>query len=177
MSLIITVMISCFLGGCFFDNIYKKIDFFSKSVLNESYVPNLPKIHYQKAERKYSRFYRYKTTEEDFNAYVSAVYEYLCSLDFKYFGYRGNEIGDFFGAAPKYEFCNGTELSDFKYTEQKAGTSCSRFFVWNPYLKTLAPAFLSATIHLAAAVAKLILAEFPLKKVLKILYGRFGDIA
>ena len=126
-SLIMIVVISFSLSACYTD-----IVFFSKSVLEENLVPDLPRIKSVFAYKENKRLYRFKTTEDEFNNYVSSVYEYLYSLNFKYFGYRGEEISSFFGGAPTYEFYLGSELSDFKYTEDRGGHKLENcyVFVW-----------------------------------------------
>ena len=128
-SLVMAFILSCSLCACNKDG---SETFFSKSVLEDNLVPDLPKIECEKAEREYSKVYRFKTTEENFNNYVSSVYEYLCSLNFGYLGYRGKEISSFFGGAPTYEFFIGSELSDFKYTEDRSGHKLENcyVFVW-----------------------------------------------
>ena len=128
-TLIMTAIISSSLCAC---NNDKAESFFSKSVLEDNLVPDLPRIECEKAEREYSKVYRFKTTEENFTEYVSSVYEYLCSLNFEYLGYRGKEISSFFGGAPTYEFFIGSELSDFKYTEDRSGHKLENcyVFVW-----------------------------------------------
>ena len=126
-SLVMTIIISCSLCAC-----NKDRNFFSKSVLEDNLVPDLPRIKCEMAEREYSKVYRFKTTEENFNNYVSSVYAYLCSLNFEYFGYRGKELSSFFGASPTYEFHIGSELSDYKYIEDRAGHKLENcyVFVW-----------------------------------------------
>ena len=91
--------------------------FFSKEVLQDNLVPDLPKISYNKAKQKYKKMYYYHTTEDEFNSYVAKVYEYLKSLDFEYLGTRGEVITTAFGGCPTYEFVLGNELSDFLYAE------------------------------------------------------------
>lgn len=135
-SLIMTAIISCTLCAC--DN---GKHFFSSAVLKDNLVPDLPRIKCEKAERKYSKVYYFKTTEEAFNNYVVNVYDYLSSLNFEYFGYRGKEISNFFGGAPEYEFYIGSELSDFKYTEDRSGHKLENcyVFVWANEIRTEAP--------------------------------------
>ena len=130
-ALIVIALLSCSLGAC---KLLKKPNetFFSQSVLTKCGIPDLPQINYEKAAKKYNKLYRYQTTEEDFNEYVATVYEYLRSLNFNYFGYRGKEIESLFGALPIYEFFIGTKLSDFKYTEDRFGNPLKNryVFVW-----------------------------------------------
>ncbi len=106
--------------------------FFSKKILQDNLVPDLPQITYSEAKKEYDNFYRYKTTQEEFNAYVTEVYEYLKSLDFVYFGTRGEELSNFFGGAPTYAFEEASELSDFKYTTDRYGKELENcyVFVW-----------------------------------------------
>lgn len=128
-ALVMIAIIPCSLCACTNDS---GKYFFSKSVLEDNLVPDLPKIACEKAEKEYSKVYRFKTMEENFNNYVSSVYEYLCSLNFEYFGYRGEELSSFFGGSPTYEFFIGSELSDFKYTENRHGSKLENcyVFVW-----------------------------------------------
>lgn len=137
-SLITIAIISCSLCACNKDN---DKNFFSKSVLADNLVPDLPRIKCEKAEKEYSKVYRFKTTEEAFNDYVVNVYDYLSSLNFEYFGYRGKEISNFFGGAPEYEFYFGSELSEFKYTEDRSGHKLENcyVFVWANEIRTEAP--------------------------------------
>ncbi|MCH5180283.1 MAG: hypothetical protein J1F32_03650 [Erysipelotrichales bacterium] len=129
----LVIVMSLILSSCGNNSKY----FFSKSVLEDNLVPDLPRINSTKVEKENSKTYRFHTTEEEFTDYVSSVYEYLCSLNFKYFGYRGDELLNFFGGAPVYEFHYGSELADFKLTNNKGHElDNSYLFVWSNELDT-----------------------------------------
>lgn len=98
--------------------------FFSKELLQDNLVPDLPKISYDKAKQRYKKMYYYHTTEDEFNSYAAKVYEYLKSLNFEYLGTRGEVLDTFFGGCPTYEFITGNELTDFLYSEN------TYVFVW-----------------------------------------------
>lgn len=126
-SLFLSVVFMCGLCACSINSA-----FFSKKILKENLVPDLPEITFSKAKKEDNKYYYYKATEEDFNLYVKDVYGYLKSLDFKYFGTRGEELSNFFGGAPTYAFIDGSELSDFKYTVDRDGNKLENcyVFVW-----------------------------------------------
>ena len=130
-SILIVVACVCCLCSCSRSR-NKDKDYFSQSVLQKALVPDLPKISYTKSEKLYSKMYKFQSTEEDFNSYVAEVYTYLTSLEFEYFGYRGEELNSLFGASPTYAFYESTELSDFKYTVDRAGNELENcyVFVW-----------------------------------------------
>jgi hypothetical protein len=108
---LIAVMV-CSLCACLNDGA-----FFSKKILQENFVPDLPKINCMRAEKQESKIYYVQTTEQAFHAYAKQVYEYLHSLDFEYLGTRGEKVSDFFGGMPTYAFLAGNEISDFLCSE------------------------------------------------------------
>ena len=91
--------------------------FFSKKILQDNFIPDLPKITCSKAKKSENKIYYFQTTEEEFHSYAEKVYGYLNSLDFKYLGTRGEKISNFFGGMPTYAFIAGNETSDFLYSE------------------------------------------------------------
>lgn len=102
--------------------------FFSQDTLRDNLISDLPKIPCKKAESSNGKFYDVETTEKQFNEYVVAVYSYLKTLNFKYLGFRGNEISG--GAFPIYEFHIGNEIDDFKYTQDGNKFGNCYIFVW-----------------------------------------------
>lgn len=117
-----------------------KYGFYAQSTLNKNFIPDLPK---RKSDNKQSvkdgRF-QFTATQEEFNEYLNAVYEYLVSCSFDYFGYPTKVLGTFFGGAPKCSFAYGNELHDFQTDiaistssgdlSEQAAIGTHYFFVW-----------------------------------------------
>ena len=108
-----------------------RLTYFSKSVLEDHLVPQLPRISGKNREKQYGKILRLETSEENFEKYVNEVYEYLLSCNFAYLGYRGDVLSTFFGGMPTYEFCVGKELSDYRYDFSSMGLRSEGYvFVW-----------------------------------------------
>lgn len=74
----------------------------------------------------------FNTTPDGFEKNAEQIYDYLVGKNFKYFGYRGDEISSFFGGAPEYEFFLSTRLADHRYLVDRNGNEYENcyVFVW-----------------------------------------------
>ena len=100
----------CCLASC---NIaYKENSWFSEETLSKCLVNDLPVITKNYLNYNDEDIYITFTTEER-KSYVTNVFEYLKSKDFKYFGTRGGQRGTLAGTLTTYYFQPATQLSEF----------------------------------------------------------------
>ena len=78
----------------------------------------------------------FNTTPDGFEKNAEQIYDYLVGKNFKYFGYRGDEISSFFGGASEYEFFLSTRLADHQYLVDRNGNEYENcyVFVWSDEL-------------------------------------------
>lgn len=105
--------------------------FYKGKVLKEFQITDFPKP--QEAKDVYapsnSKLY-FNTTTEGFEDYAKQLYAYLVKKEFKYFGYRGKEISNFFGGAPTYEFYISSEFSEHRYLADRFGNVFENGYVF-----------------------------------------------
>jgi len=118
-----TLLLTC-LTGCVK---YEKNKWFSTAQLSKCLVPDMPKADCPYVnEDDYDIYAQF--TDESFNSYVIKLYEYLLSMNFEYFGTRGDLLGSLNGAFGVYyfqptesfeEFLNDDGFYRFVYSDGK----------------------------------------------------------
>ncbi len=108
--LLLTVcMVFVCLTSC--GNSYEENEWYSEDTLEECIVPDLPEPSKTYLKKGASVFVSFSDTE--YTAYVGEVYEYLKSLNFKYFGTRGEMFNTLAGIGTTYYFKPANALSEF----------------------------------------------------------------
>ena len=111
LSLCLTaVLCLCCLASC--GSAHKENKWFSEEKLTQCLVGDLPTITKDYIKHNDEDIYVSFTSKER-DAYVSEVFEYLKSQNFKYFGTRGEQKGTLAGSLTTYYFEPATELSEF----------------------------------------------------------------
>ncbi len=110
-ALCLTVVLClCCLASC--SSAHKANTWFSDEKLTECLVGDLPPITKAYVNHNNEDIYvRFTTAERE--SFVAAVFEYLKSQDFKYFGTRGEQKDTLAGALTTYYFEPATELPEF----------------------------------------------------------------
>ena len=103
--------------------------FFSKRVLTENGISDLPQLPYGKENNTYTASHSFYCTlsYEEFQNYAEDVFEYLIDLDFEYFGHEDEESLNSIGASAN--FIKGEKLSDFYFDNQTYGYRMYQF-IW-----------------------------------------------
>ena len=100
---------------CFTACNYESYRFYNSKILKEFQITDFPKPQGAEYVSSTNSMLCFNTTAEGFEDYAKQIYTYLVGKDFKYFGYRGDVISTFFGAAPEYEFYISSEFSEHRY--------------------------------------------------------------
>ena len=113
--------------------------FYNSKVLKEFQITDFPKPQGAEDFEATNSRLSFNTTAEGFENYAEQLYTYLVGKEFKYFGYRGDELSNFFGGVPEYEFYISSELSEHQYLVDRHGNNMKivtfLFFLMN-YRKT-----------------------------------------
>lgn len=104
--------------------------FFSDFLLKTEGVSDLPKFSSKKVDKESNRVYHFEATEEQFNKYAVDVYDYLKSLNLKYFGTRGEGSPDNGFLFTGFEFIPCEQLSDFARTRDLENEVVERWYVF-----------------------------------------------
>ena len=104
------VLCLCCLASC--GSAHKENEWFSEEKLTECLVGDLPKIEKDYVNSGGEDIYVSFTAGER-EAYVTEVFEYLKSQNFKYLGTRGEQASTLAGSFTTYYFKPATELSEF----------------------------------------------------------------
>ena len=100
----------CCLASC--GSAHQENKWFSEEKLTECLVVDLPNVTKDYVNHSDQQIY-VKFTDDEFEAYAKAVYDYLCSQDYKYLGTRGEMKNTLAGLGTSYYFEPATELSKF----------------------------------------------------------------
>lgn len=121
---------SIIIGCCLFGGCSYRGNFFDSKHLQEHSVADLPKPKNKIAKDKGSSVY-ISMTEQEFEQYVTSVYEYILSRNFKRLGTRGEILSGLIGMQ-YYVNTDVSQLSDFYNDTAEPG--CTPFygyiFVW-----------------------------------------------
>ena len=111
LALCLTVVLClCYLASC--DSAHKENTWFSEEKLTNCLVGDLPTIEKDYVNHNGEDIYVSFTSKER-EAYVSEVFEYLKSQNFKYLGTRGKQASTLAGSFTTYYFKPAIELSEF----------------------------------------------------------------
>ena len=108
--ILIVVLCLCSLASC--ASAHKENEWFSEEKLTKCFVDDLPTITNDYVNHSDQQIY-VRFTDDEFEAYAEAVYDYLCSQDYKYLGTRGEMKNTLAGLGTSYYFEHATELSEF----------------------------------------------------------------
>ena len=111
---LIAVLCLCSLASC--GSVHKENTWFSEEKLTNCLVGDLPTIEKNYVNHGDEDIYVSFTSKER-KAYVTEVFEYLKSQNFKYLGTRGEQKNTLAGAFTTYYFEPATELESFRVLE------------------------------------------------------------
>ena len=104
------VLCLCCLASC--GSAHKENTWFSEEKLTECLLADLPILTNDYVNHSDQQIY-VRFTDDEFEAYAEAVYDYLCSQNYKYLGTRGEMKNTLAGLGTSYYFEPATELSEF----------------------------------------------------------------
>ncbi len=104
--------------------------FYNSNILKEFQITDFPKPQGVKDFETTNSRLSFNTTAEGFENYAEQLYTYLVEKDFKYFGYRGDELSNFFGGVPNYEFYISSEFSEHQYLVDRNGNKYENCYVF-----------------------------------------------
>ena len=104
------VLCLCCLTSC--SSTYKENTWFSEEKLAECLVGGLPTIEKEYVNHNDNDIY-VNFTADEYESYIKAVYDYLCSQKYEYLGTRGEQKDTLAGAFTTYYFEPADDLSEF----------------------------------------------------------------